>query len=433
MSTGPGRGPRPGGGPPGTPGHVPSAGLGSDDVLVPRSVRVAAAWSWRLLLIALALAVLVLVMAFGKVIWVPVVVALLLTVLLGPVVDTLVRRLRMPRGVASAVTIVALLVVVGGLLTLAGREIVQGFGELWERAVAGYEELLVWLDEGPLGIDSTQLADYVDQAGEQIGSNSGPLVSGALSVTTTIGHVLAGTVIAVFCLLFFLKDGRQIWAWLLRLLPAAAREPVHEASRRGAVTLVAYTRAQILVAFVDAVGIGLGAAILGIPLALPLGILVFLASFIPFVGAIATGVIAVLVALVDQGPGTALIMLLIVLAVQQLEGNVLQPLLLGRAVSLHPVAVLLSVTAGSLAAGIVGALLAVPAVATANTVVLYLHGRDKFPALGRDPDGVDSRLRRLDGAVEEETAEERTAESTASASATPPGPEAAPGAGPTHD
>ena len=404
MSTGPGRGPRPGSGPAGAPSTTSAPGTprtAPDDAMVPRSVRVAAAWSWRLLLIGLALAVLVLAMAVGKVIWVPVVVALLLTVLLGPVVQALVTRLRMPRGAASAVTVVALLVVVGGLLTLAGREIVQGFSELWDRAVAGYEELLVWLEEGPLGIDSAQLAAYVDQAGEQIGSNSGSLVSGALSVTTTIGHVLAGAVIAVFCLLFFLKDGRQIWAWLLRLLPVTAREPAHEAARRGAVTLVSYTRAQILVAFVDALGIGLGAAILGIPLALPLGILVFLASFIPFVGAIATGIIAVLVALVDQGPGTALIMLLIVLGVQQLEGNVLQPLLLGRAVSLHPVAVLLSVTAGSLAAGIVGALLAVPAVATLNTVVLYLHGRDKFPSLGRDPDDVQSRLRRLESAEDE--------------------------------
>lgn len=417
MSTGPGRGPRPGGVP--TTEHHPAArgrGPAADDALVPRSVRVAAAWSWRLLLIGLALAVLVLAMAVGKVIWVPVVVALLLTVLLRPVVEVLVDRLRMPRSAASAVTVVGLLVVVGGLLTLAGREIVQGFGELWDRAVEGFEELLVWLEEGPLAIDGAQLAAFVDQAGDQLGSNSGSLVSGALSVTTTIGHVLAGAVIAVFCLLFFLKDGEQIWAWLLRLLPGAAREPAHEAARRGAVTLVSYTRAQILVAFVDAVGIGLGAAILGIPLALPLGILVFLASFIPFVGAIATGIIAVLVALVDQGPGTALIMLLIVLAVQQLEGNVLQPLLLGRAVSLHPVAVLLSVTAGSLAAGIVGALLAVPAVATVNTVMLYLHGRDKFPGLGRDPDGVAGRLRRLEGAPGpggEDTAEEYTAENTA--------------------
>ena len=199
----------------------------------------------------------------------------------------------------------------------------------------------------------------------------------------------------MFTLLFFLKDGPVIWAWLVRLLPAPARSRAHEAGRRGAVTLAAFTRTQILVALIDAIGIGLGALILGIPLALPLAVLVFLASFIPFVGAVATGAIAVLVALVDQGVGTALIMLGVVLLVQQIEGNVLQPLLLGHAVSLHPVAVLLSVTAGSLSAGIVGALLAVPFVATLNTVVLYLHGRDKFPELGTDRAGFERLMARL--------------------------------------
>lgn len=363
---------------------------------VPRSVQLAAAWSWRLLVIGLAVAAVVLGMAFGKVIWVPVVVALLLTVLLTPVVDALVR-LRLPRGLAAGLTVVALVAFVGGLLTLAGRQIAQGVGELWTQASEGIDALLVYLADGPLGLDADQLSDYVEQAREQLSSSSGAIASGALSVTTTVGQVLAGAVIALFCLLFFLKDGPVIWAWLLRLLPQPARLPSYEASRRGVLTLGSYARAQILVAFVDAVGIGIGAAILGLPLVIPLTVLVFLASFIPFVGAIATGAIAVLVALVDQGPTTALIMLLIVLGVQQLEGNVLQPLLLGHAVSLHPVAVLLAVTAGSLAAGIVGALLAVPLAATLNTVILYLHGRDKFPQLGRDPDGLERRFRQLEG------------------------------------
>ncbi|NCT91174.1 AI-2E family transporter [Cellulomonas sp. APG4] len=377
---------------------TPEAGASARPVAdgVPRSVQLAAAWSWRLLVIGLAVAAVVLGMAFGKVIWVPVVVALLLTVLLTPVVDALVR-LRLPRGLAAALTVVALIAFVGGLLTLAGRQIVQGVGELWTQASEGIDALLVYLADGPLGLDADQLAGYVEQARDQLSSSSGAIASGALSVTTTVGQVLAGAIIALFCLLFFLKDGPVIWAWLLRLLPQPARLPSYEASRRGVLTLGSYARAQILVAFVDAVGIGIGAAILGLPLVIPLTVLVFLASFIPFVGAIATGAIAVLVALVDQGPGTALVMLLIVLGVQQLEGNVLQPLLLGHAVSLHPVAVLLAVTAGSLAAGIVGALLAVPLAATLNTVILYLHGRDKFPQLGQDPDGLARRFRQLEG------------------------------------
>ncbi|MDT0165232.1 AI-2E family transporter [Actinotalea sp. AC32] len=364
---------------------------------VPRSVHVAAAWSWRLIVIAVGLAIVVLGMSVSKVIWVPVVVALLLTVLLNPVADALERYLRFPRALAAAVCTLGLLVVVGGLLTLAGRQIVEGFSDLYDQATEGFSALLVYLADSPLGLDTAQIEEYLAQAQEQVSANSDTLVSGALAFTTTIGTVLAGAIVALFCLLFFLKDGPTIGAWLIRLLPRTGRYPAYEASRRGLVTLSSYARAQILVAFVDAVGIGLGAALLGLPLVVPLTVLVFLASFIPFVGAIATGSIAVLVALVDQGPGTALVMLAIVLGVQQLEGNVLQPLLLGHAVSLHPVAVLLAVTAGSIAAGIIGALLAVPLAATVNTVVLYLHGTDKFPALGRDPDALERRLAQLAG------------------------------------
>jgi predicted PurR-regulated permease PerM len=368
----------------------------SEPVGVPHSVRAAAAWSWRVLLIGGVLGVLVLLLAVSKVLWVPVVVALLLTVLLNPLVDRMSRG-RFPRGAAAGVAVVGLIVVVAGLVTLAGRQIATGIEDLWLQTQAGFTELLDWLADGPLQLDRGELDAYLDQAGEQLSANSSTLVSGAVSATVTVGHVLAGTLVALFTTLFFLKDGALIWAWLVRLVPASARLRVHEAGRRGLVTLAAFTRTQILVALIDAVGIGLGALILGLPLAVPLAVLVFLASFIPFVGAIATGAIAVLVALVDQGPTTAVIMLLVVLGVQQVESHVLQPLLLGHAVSLHPVAVLLAVTAGSLAAGIVGALFAVPFVATLNTVVLYLHGRDKFPYLGQDPEGLHRWLRHLDG------------------------------------
>lgn len=360
---------------------------------IPWGVRLTAAWAWRLLLVVLGIAAVVVLLAFTKVLWVPVVIATLLTVLLQPVVALLTSRARMGRGLASVLTVVALLAAVAGLLTLAGGQIARGIGDLWDQARSGLDELVSSL--AGLGLDADQLDSYLADLTGSLQSNSGSLVSGALSVTTTLGHVLAGALITLFCLVFFLKDGPVIWTWLVRLLPDAARLPTHEAARRGWVTLGGFTRTQILVALIDAVGIGLGAAILGLPLVVPLAVLVFLASFIPFVGAIATGAIAVLVALVDQGIGRALIMLAIVLVVQQVESHVLQPFLLGHAVSLHPVAVLLSVAAGSLAAGIVGALIAVPFVATLNTVVLHLRGYDKFPALGSDADGLASRLARL--------------------------------------
>lgn len=352
---------------------------------IPPSVKAAAAWSWRLLLIGTAVAAVLWVMGQLKTIIVPVAVALLLSVLLRPVRDGLERRARFPRGLATAVSVVGLVVVVGALISLAGQQIVAGFAELADQAVAGFNEVRNWLAEGPLGIDSGQITEYWDQFADSFtGDGASGLLSGALGAATTVGHLLVGALIALFCLIFFLVDGRAIWTWLVNLLPVNARERMHQAGRRGVVTLSAYVRTQILVALVDAAGIGIGAAFFVPKLALPLGVLVFIGSFVPIVGAIVTGAIACVVVLVSQGWVAALIMLAIVLAVQQIEGHVLQPFLMGHAVSLHPVAVVLVVAAGSLAAGIIGALFAVPLAAVLNTVILYLHGTDKFPALGTD-------------------------------------------------
>ena len=365
-----------------TPMPAPARGL-LDDAL-PRSVQLSAAWSWRLLVIVAATAVGLWLLNYFKVIAVAVAVAVLLSVLLTPVARFLRERIRFSRVAASATSVVGLLVVVGGLLTLAGNSIVNGFADLASEATAGLDTLIGWLSTGPLQISASQIEAYRQQATTSLSDNTASLLSGALSVTTTLGHVGTGAIIALFCTLFFLIDGRRIWFWVVGLLPLSARQRTHEASRRGLVALGAYTRTQILVALVDAVGIGIGAAILQVPLALPLATLVFIGSFIPIVGALISGSVAILVALVAHGPVVALAMLAVVLLVQQIEGHLLQPLLMGHAVSLHPVAVLLAVAAGSMAAGIVGALFAVPIAAVANTVLLYLHGHDKYPDLGTD-------------------------------------------------
>ena len=351
---------------------------------VPAAVRAWAGWSWRALVILAALAVGLWLLSVLKVIVVPVAVAVLLTVLLSPLVAALRKHVRLPRAAAASTALVLMLALVGGLLTLAGRSVVKGIAELGEQARAGVEQLMDRLAAGPLQLDTADLDGYIEQLQDAAASSGQQIASGALSVGVTVGHVAAGALIALFCTLFFLIDGRGIWAWVVGLLPRGSRERVHQAGRRGWVTLGAYTRTQILVAAVDAAGIGIGAAFLQLPLVMPLAVLVFFGSFIPFVGAIVTGSIAVLVALVTQGWGSALIMLAIVLVVQQLEGHVLQPFLMGHAVSLHPVAVLLAVATGSLVAGIVGALFAVPIAAVLNTVVLYLHGHDKFPQLGTE-------------------------------------------------
>lgn len=348
------------------------------------SVRAAAAWSWRFLFIAGAAALVFWLFGFFKLIVVAVSIALLFAVLLAPFARWLRHYLHFPRAAAAATSVLGLLVVVAGLVALAGTSIANGFGDLQEQASKGFDELISWLSDGPFAVSADQLNSLVDQARSALSDNASSVVSGALAITTTVGHVAAGTLIALFCTFFFLLDGLTIWTWLVGLLPVQVRERVHQAGRRGLVTLGGYTRTQILVALVDALGIGAGAAILQVPLAVPLATLVFVGSFIPIVGAVATGAVAVLVALVAQGPVVALIMLGVVLVVQQLEGHVLQPFLMGHAVSLHPVAVLLAVTAGSMSAGIVGALFAVPIAAVLNTVVLYLNGHDKFPNLGTE-------------------------------------------------
>jgi predicted PurR-regulated permease PerM len=191
--------------------------------------------------------------------------------------------------------------------------------------------------------------------------------------------VLAGFFIVLFVTFFFLRDGAQIWAFVTHFLPRGARLPVWQAGNEAWETLYSYVRATVFVAFVDALGIGVGAAVLGVPLALPLGALVFLSSFIPVVGATLSGAVAVLVALVAKGPLTALIMLGVVIAVQQLEGHVLQPFVMGRAVALHPLAVVLVLTAGIVIAGIVGGLIAVPILAVLNTAVRSLARSNQRP------------------------------------------------------
>lgn len=356
---------------------------------VPASVRAAAAWSWRGLALAGAAAVGLWLVDVFRVVVVAVAVGLLLAVLLVPPARLLERRARFPAWLAALTCVLGLVAVVVGLAALAGRSIATGLGDLAAQALAGVDQALAWLSDGPLGIEAGRVQEIVDQAQAAVGDNAGVLLTGAWSATLTVGQVVAGAVMALFCAFFFVREPRRMWAWTVGLLPRAVRPRVHEAGRRGLVTLAAYTRTQILVGTVDAVGIGVGAAVLGVPLAVPIAVLVFVASFVPFVGAVSTGAVAVLVALVAQGPVTALLMLAVVLVVQQVEGNVLQPFLMGHAVALHPVAVLLVVSAGSIAAGIVGALFAVPVAATLNTMVRYLHGHDRFPGLGTESPAAD--------------------------------------------
>lgn len=350
--------------------------IGPAAAAVPLPVRAASEWSWRVLLIALASAILIVGLIQLKTVVVPVLVATLLASLLAPAVTWLRERVGLPRTLAVVVTMLGVIGAVSGLVALAGNSIVDGLPELVDNAIAGFQDALAWLSTGPLALDQATISDWYGQIEQQLSDNSQAIVTGALSVTTSAGHIAAGALIALFCLFFFLREGRTIWTWLVGLFPRAARARVDGAGLRSWVSLGSYARTQILVAFVDGIGIGLGAWLLGVPLPIPLGILVFVGAFIPIIGALLTGAIAVAVALVDGGPLTAVLMLAVVIAVQQIEGNLLQPLLMSRALKLHPVAVLLAVSTGTLVGGIVGALFAVPIIAVANSALKYLNGAD---------------------------------------------------------
>jgi predicted PurR-regulated permease PerM len=348
-------------------------------VEVPYGLRVSAAWAWRLLLVGVVIYLLGKGFVMFQLLVVPVLVSLLLVALVRPIQQGLARtgeRRGLPSSLAALLTVLIVLALVAALMTLIGQQVATGFSGLRDDAADGLTELQKQLANSPLRLTNAQLDSYVQQASEALRGNSGTVVSGALTVTATAGHVLTGFFLVLFSSYFFLSGGEGIWGWVVGLFPRSVRPRVRGAGVRAWATLTSFVRATMVVALVDGLGVGIGAAILGVPLALPLGVLVFLGAFVPIVGALVSGSVAVLVALVSGGPVEALIMLAIVIGVQQIEAHALQPFLLGRAVQVHPLGVILAIAAGVLLAGIVGALFAVPLVAVVNVVVSYLSGSE---------------------------------------------------------
>jgi predicted PurR-regulated permease PerM len=261
---------------------------------------------------------------------------------------------------------------VGGLVYLAVFQVVNQFGDLKSQSIAAYDGFRDWLTNGPLQLSTEQINQYLNSAWSFIQADSRPFITGALSLGSSVAHLFTGLLLALFSTLFILIDGSGIWAWIVRIFPRRSRAAVDGAGKAGWTTLRNFVRVQILVASIDAAGIGLFAFFLQLPLVIPIAVLVFLGSFIPIVGAVLTGALAVIVALLYNGWLAALIMLAGVLLVQQVEGHVLQPLIMGTAVKVHPLAVVLVVAAGSLLAGIPGALFAVPVAAVLNVMIHYV-------------------------------------------------------------
>lgn len=333
-----------------------------------------ARWSLRLLLVAGgAVLVWLLIGALWSVV-LPTLLAVILATVLWPPTAWL-RRHRFPPALAAGTVLLAGVAVLGLLVTLIGTSVSGSISQIAASATTGIQAIRDWLAGPPLNLGQSQLDEYIQQATAQLQQSVSTI---ATSVVTGVGGVASGVVTALLTLVLaflFVKDGPRFLPWVRTVAGPGAGGHLAEVLRRIWKTLGDFIRTQAIVSLVDSVLIGAGLLILGVPLALPLAVLTFLAGFVPIVGAIVAGALGVLVALVSNGFTTALIVLVIIVAVQQIEGNVLQPILQSRSLGLHSAVVLLAVTGGSTLYGIAGAFLAVPAVAAAAVVVRYLGER----------------------------------------------------------
>ncbi|MET8327120.1 AI-2E family transporter [Streptomyces sp. NPDC005181] len=367
------------------PAYAPSVAARPDPVAaIPWGMRVAAEAGWRLLVLAGTLWVLMRVISAVQLVVLAFVAALLVTAMLQPTVARL-RRHGLPRGLATAVTAILGFVIMGLVGWFVVWQVMDNLDTLSDKVRDGIDELKRWLLDSPFHVTEQQINDVAKNLSDTIGTNTEEITSAGLQGVTVMVEVLTGILLAMFSTLFLLYDGKRIWQWVLKLVPAQARPGVAGAGPRAWRTLTAYVRGTVLVAMIDAIFIGLGIWFLDVPMAVPLAVFIFLFAFIPLVGAVVSGALAVVVALVTEGVFTALLVLAVVLAVQQIEGHVLQPFILGRAVRVHPLAVVLSVAAGGMVAGIGGAVVAVPLVAVTNTVVGYLRTYGQEAALRYAP------------------------------------------------
>jgi putative heme transporter len=373
---------------------IATADTAARSAAVPRGLEIAAAWAWRVILVVILLGGIAWLVRYLSEVFIPIAVAILLTALMVPVADALKKgRWGLPRAAATAITVIGAVALIVGALILIGGQIAGQGAELSNNVVNGFNKLSDWVNNGPLTewlrngplhldaawLDSstwvTRITDFLKESGSTIATY-------AAEFGTQVGHFLAGLALTLFALFYFIYDGRGIFTFLLRFFPRTSRDRVDQAALRGWRALSSYVRATILVALFDSIGVLIVALILGVPVAPALAALVFIGAFVPIVGALVSGFVAVLVALVALGWVEALIMLGGVILVMQIEGHVLQPFLLGRAVKLHPLAVLISIAIGIIVGGIVGALMAVPLLAFTKSFVLYLAGAAE-PPLGR--------------------------------------------------
>ena len=340
-----------------------AAVMGSD-------ARALSSLSWRFIVIVAALALAGFVLKFVWVGLLPVILAILLSSVLSPVTAKL-RSWKFPSALAAISTLLGLLLIIGGTFTAMGPVVSRQGAQLWDQAEEGVDQLMDMVNDMPFNIDAQQIDELIDDATSFLQGQMSSIASGVISGASAASSVLV-TVAVMFIISFFiLKDGDKFLPWVRKYSGPSIGWHATELLTRVWKTLAGFIQAQAAVSFVDALFIGLGLWALGVPLAFVLAIVTFFAGFIPIIGAVTAGALAVVIALVSNGLINALLVLALILIVQQVEGNVLQPILQSKAMGLHAAIVLLSVTIGSALAVIIGAFLAVPVAATIATVLRY--------------------------------------------------------------
>ena len=343
-------------------------------VTVPPSLAKLAAVSWRVLVVGTAAWVIVLLLVELRVVFFPVFISLLLATLLAPAAAAL-RSRGWSRLLAAWAVLLGFLVFLGAAIAFLAPQVAGELNDVGTSVREGMESLLASLAEGPLELSRSDVDRYLDRALQRLQENSSAIAGGVISGAVLVGEIIAGILLTLVLLFFFVKDGDQMFRWLIDHLPEAQRGHARAMAESAWGALSAYVRGTALVAFVDAVLIGIALLLIGVPLVPALMVLTFLGGFFPLVGAVFAGFVAALVALVSGGLIDALLVVGVVTLIQQLEGDLLQPVLVGRVVKLHPIVVLLSLTAGAVLAGIAGAFLAVPVTAAATAIGSYLYRR----------------------------------------------------------
>ena len=344
------------------------------DAAMPGWYRTAAAASWRFLAIAAAVVVIMYSLVHLRVIVLPIILALLASTLLLPIVRWL-RSHRVPDGLAAALAMLAAVLALAAILTAIAPSLGSQFGDLRTQSEDGVRQVTDELAKPPFNLSEREIRDRVDQGLKGLRKNSGPLARGLGSGAVLLGEVLTGLIVAVLLCFFLLKDGKRMWAFVLGLVRERSRRDVDEVGTRVYTALAGYVRGIAMVGLADGILIAIGLLIIGVPLVVPLAVITFFAAFVPLIGAFVAGLLAVLIALVSGGVVDALLVLGVIILVQQVEGHLLYPLLMSRAVHLHPAVIVVALAAGGILAGIIGVFLAVPAAGVASVIVRYAQNR----------------------------------------------------------